>query len=73
MRYPVLMNDRDNKDKHDALLGAAGAPRVGRREAPEAIDRKTRRMLLVRGLVLGAVVVAVTLVIIAVVGANNPL
>ncbi len=73
MRYPICMADQDNTHKHDALLSAAGTPQVGRREAPQPEDPKQRRILYVRGLILGAVVIAATLIIVAVVGANNPL
>lgn len=60
-------------DKRNALISGAGDPEVGRREAPEPEHPKRQRMVYVRGLILGAVVVAAALIIVAVVGANNPL
>lgn len=66
-----MRNEQDEKRR--SLASAAGVPQVGRRDAPEGEDPKKRRMIYVRGLILGAVVVAATLVIVAVVGANTPL
>lgn len=82
-----VLDSQTNESKHANLLKGAGIPRIGRRGVgveplvdgkeptgeAEPPARKPKWKTVVLGVCLGAVVVAITLAIFAVVGANNPL
>ncbi len=56
----------DVQDKRAGLLNAERKVAIGRRESPEPYDPRPKRMMYLRGLLLGAAVVVIALVLIIV-------
>lgn len=56
----------DVQDKRAQLVSAERHLQVGRREAPEPYDPRPKRMMYLRGIILGAIVVVAVLALILV-------